>query len=104
MEINLSKFVTLCEDLDIVADPSYSGRGMYGRRCIGIIAKRPNDIAKFLLVLMPQIDPRFSINDGELDYSPDWENFSSDNVGRDIIYYWPTIQAVDVEDAQNTLI
>lgn len=107
MEINREQFVTLCEDYGITPHSSYSGRGMFGKQCIGIEQNRPEDIVKFLYLVVPQIDPRWYENEYQHtnpDYSPEWEDIREDSMGRGQIFYWPGIRAVDPENASSTLI
>jgi hypothetical protein len=93
LEVDSDKFVTLCEDAELRPVLSYSGRGMYGVRCIGIEG-RPGDLVKFLLQVAPQLDSKFEEFEGVLDYSPEWETLASNSMGHDTIYYWPNVKAV----------
>jgi hypothetical protein len=106
MEIDRERFITLCEDFELRSDSRYSGRGMYGGRCVGVEVRNPGDIIKFLYLVVPQIDPNFEYTDQHsfMNYSPEWEDIRSDSMGHNKIYYWPKIQAVNLEDAQDTLI
>ena len=85
-----------CDDEDLRFRRDYSGRGMYGKECIGITA---DDLGSVLRV-METLHDAYSYEDEAVgamyralvDNSP-----RSDNMGLSTIFYWPSI-SVD-EDA-----
>lgn len=83
---------------DVEFRPSYSGRGMYGRSCIGIVGS----YTKCMQVIGEVI--KYASRDIEDDNSRDFENivdtmleFSQDNMGYDIIMYWENLQISEAE-------
>jgi hypothetical protein len=105
MEIDLERFTTLCEDENINPRTKYTGRGMYGTRCIGIVGST-KDLVRFMLKIVPLLDPMWDTewsHDGVMipEYSPEWENVSHDTMGTQLIYYWPAIKAVESEDSKD---
>lgn len=58
----------------------YSGRGMYGRKCLGITTDNMGDM--FVL--------------GQLLHEHDWMGRpSTDSMGRSAIVYWPSVDTTD---------
>ena len=75
---------------------SYSGRFMYGKKCLGIVANSQ----KFLADIINGIAAKFDLYD-DLDKSDRAELFSAlldyktDSMGLSTIYYWPSIPYED---------
>ena len=69
------------ERLDISVRDDYSGRGMYGRYCIGITG----DLSD-LVRLVSRV-----IEDAEEEV-PELANIASDSMGYDKIFYWPSLE------------
>jgi len=73
----------------------YSGRGMYGRECLGVVGGL-SDLIKFVIAVYddwrsyPENWPKGFIP-GQLD-SP-----VTDSMGRESIYYWPAIRVGEEE-------
>lgn len=64
----------------------YSGRGMFGDQCFGIVGST-RDLARFLLRVVPVLED-------EEDVPTDiWEDVRQDNMGLQTIFYWPGISA-----------
>lgn len=63
----------------------YSGRGMFGRKCIGLVWDSPDEYADFVYELQQITDIRLS-------------GAAQDNMGRSMITYWPGYQADDTEE------
>lgn len=66
----------------------YSGRGMYGRSCFGIVG-RMADYSRFLVALATE---------GEEGHDVAWEltdRVSTDNMAYDTIFYFPGAQIED---------
>ncbi len=69
------------EDVEIRGN--YSGRGMYGAQCFGIVCNVGN-LALFCASLGS--------------FADDWDwvmSVRSDNMGRSTIWYWPDVRLVD---------
>lgn len=69
---------------------SYSGRGMYGKRCFGVVV--PHQLALLDLYFSLGYDSR---NGDNFSIPPEP---STDSMGRDTIIYWPSLR-MEVEDA-----
>lgn len=78
----VEELVTVCENNDIEYVPRYSGRGMYGRTCFGIVG-HAGDLATFLMGVSE--DTREKLQDG-------WR---TDNMGLDTIYYWQNVAGIE---------
>ena len=62
----------------------YSGRGMYGATCFGIVGNI-GDFARFIV--------SFIANHADDSTDPDWlGNVLTDGMGLDTIFYWPGVQ------------
>ena len=62
---------------------NYSGRGMYGDTCFGIVGYLP-DLIKFIASFAS--------------FGDDWtwlEDVKEDNMGRQMIFYWPGVKVED---------
>lgn len=73
---------------------SYSGRGMYGSQCLGVVV---TDLGKFIGDVLYEIAVR--IDDGECHavelcepISDAFRGMRTDNMGRDIIVYFPNTE------------
>ena len=90
-------------DLDVTFRSSYSGRGMYGSKCVGIVGDR--DVCMQLIG-----EVIVELESLSLDNFPDYVSalmeFSSDSMGRsDSIIYWtaiPTDDLTEQEDADES--
>lgn len=65
----------ICEENDWDLRTDYSGRGMYGTRCVGIVGPNPLEIVE---AVASQTDLRGA---------------QQDSMGRDAIVYWPGLSA-----------
>lgn len=82
-----------CDKVDNVKFyPKYSGRGMYGRECIGIVGSHTdcmNLIAEVIKnAALEYEDNRYKFND----IVDTLMNSEHDNMGYDIIMYWRKLQ------------
>lgn len=81
-------------DYEVRFRNDYSGRGMYGRRCIGIVGSEKGCKQVVAEVLKqahsdPSSDLEFdTVADTLLDYD-------RDSMGRDIIMYWPQVDSLE---------
>lgn len=84
------------EDDDLGVFRTYSGRGMYGKQCVGIVVSGGGatfELAFGLSAWVQQADVDFEL--GEAFKRP-----LTDSMGYDIIVYWPSIEVVDDEDGE----
>ena len=100
--ISQATFVDTCEEEGVSSYVDYSGRGMYGRKCIGIVGSA-KDLMRFTLILIEQqkiveSDDSYVEIMSETDtrtIHEDWLEARWDNMGSDTIFYWPHIQTID---------
>lgn len=90
---------------------TYSGRGMYGRECVGITGDHSacmKVIAEVIKGLMVDIEDsdgdnptivRMSANE----YVDTLLGFDRDSMGRDVILYWPELSSIDSADELSDL-
>jgi len=112
-----------CEDVgdsDIVSfRNTYSGRGMYGRQCVGIVGTMAEcqlviaQVVKNLSMALSRVakesvDPDYSatednLADTENDFDKaitDLMSFSQDNMGMDMVMYWPGLEPIFEENQE----
>ena len=65
---------------------SYSGRGMYGKTCLGVVVENQNS---FISLIMENID-----DENLEDIADKFLGMKIDNIGRDYIIYFPNIEYV----------
>lgn len=71
--------------------PDYSGRGMYGKTCIGYTGEYPFYFAARLAYLLNDGD---EMDANDLVYAIEGlPECSTDSMGRGTIYYWPAVRA-----------
>lgn len=71
-------------DYDSIIRPAYSGRGMYGETCFGIVGS-DHDLLRFAISLTTE--------DNQAHF---WlPEVRSDQMGLNRIYYWPSVTLVD---------
>lgn len=87
MKIGFDTLSDLAYDADGTAYPNYSGRGMYGKTCVGIVIEE-SDLLKLGVSIANLFD------DDTKEYLVD--NYKTDTMGRQIIVYW---QGLTCEDA-----
>ena len=74
----------------------YSGRGMYGEKCIGIVGSLSDCmrvISAVIVTMSRTLNAEFEGNVQTL------LDFSKDSMGRDLIVYWPTLESFE-EDSE----
>lgn len=76
MITDIETLAAIAEQLDIEATTTYSGRGMYGATCFGIIGST-RDLVTFLRALDDE--------DADALIDP-----SIDSMGVDSVFYWPS--------------
>jgi hypothetical protein len=89
---------------DLGALRTYSGRGMYGRECVGLVVHNVGELLRFVLDLGYLEAEYDGIND-EVSQRV-WNDVNAlvsslaagglttaqDGMGRDTIYYWPSVE------------
>lgn len=76
-------------DDDELSIQSYSGRGMNGMECLGVVV--PSITVFFHKVLIAVLDPDFDNDDSE-DITGAIANMKEDSMGRNDIVYFPNIK------------
>ena len=101
IKVSKARLVELCGDEDVDVRTDYSGRYMYGKSCIGVVGNA-GDLLRFALIIVPQL----ADDDGEVPFSYDeeWFRISQDSMAMDLIFYWPSIQAVDDNELTDDVI
>lgn len=67
---------------------NYSGRGMFGRHCVGFSCEDPGDVRIALALLAHDDDPDLAAAAVVLGETP-----AEDALGEDAIVYWPWVGA-----------
>lgn len=70
---SLQSLIRFCEDHDARVVDDYSGRGMYGAKCIAVYCGRHSEVRDYL--------KRNSMGEGRVD-----------SMGFDVVHYWPSAQ------------
>lgn len=94
--IDFETLKAACEDAGLDYR-SYSGRGMYGDRCLGVTGK---DVPSIFADLLEAFSNMYT-DEGDVDMSSVAELFRRtkwDSMGLDVIVYWPRIKWVDEEE------
>src|SRR5687768_3238989 len=83
-------------DPDVDFRPNYSGRGMYGRTCLGIVHDDRNTVAAFLYILADELGKDF------LDLLSEVGG-AQDGMGLSTITYFSgiTVEGADEEDEED---
>ena len=64
----------------------YSGRGMFGKKCLGVVVRSGDSFMAFLIELTKYLDEQ-----GIEDMDCELESASYDDLGKDTIVYFPRI-------------
>lgn len=89
-----------CDEIGDVEYQRYSGRGMYGDQCVGIVGSWRNCMNVIGFVIKAHNDELFGAEDDvsfeEFNTNVDMlMDFRSDQMGRsDVVVYWPDIEYV----------
>jgi hypothetical protein len=76
----------VCERKEVEFRSNYSGRGMYGKNCCGIVGS-PSDLVKVVLAVVTETDP-----ESAEDFTAVLEdNLCTDSMGYNTIFYWPSL-------------
>lgn len=90
-----NKIAQILEDEGSYSIRSYSGRGMYGKSCIGFDVGNTSDMLKIILILAANTDEE-GIEDWLFDLA---ENARTDSMGMGQIIYFPKYPpATNIED------
>lgn len=76
---------------------NYSGRGMYGKDCVGIVG--PNPLKMFCYCAGTCVDVHYDRGDIAVEFFDLLSNHKQDSMGRDTIIYFPEWN-VDEDDAK----
>ena len=88
VEEAIRKYVDENEQYSIYEN--YSGRGMFGRTCLGVIVQEHDSFMEFLMNLTRYMDAN-----GVEDTNFSLEGVAYDNLGLDTIVYFPSIEGVE---------
>lgn len=91
-QADMFEYAALEADLDIY--PDYSGRGMYGRRCLGVVGSDAQSLFRLAATLAHQGDDGVDILTALADHQ-----LASDNMGLQRIWYWPWVAMPDDYEA-----
>lgn len=88
VEEAIKNFISENEQYELYEN--YSGRGMFGRTCLGIIVQRNDSFIDFIIKLTKYLDD----NDvDDIDFK--LEGATYDNLGLDTVVYFPNIGGDD---------
>lgn len=91
------KLIEIFEDADY--NPrSYSGRGMFGCQCLGVECKDPTRM--ILDVIISCCGMAESVSD-VADFCEELKRSNTDNMGLDMIVYWPGIKWEEKEEEED---
>lgn len=104
MSINTENLASIIEDAADAVDGTftsdYSGRGMYGKDCVGVVFEDTGGLvamgAQIAWCVADRADYSFDMSgvfDAMEDVISDLQNMRMDTMGTGIIVYWPNIQA-----------
>ena len=86
---------------------NYSGRAMFGRQCLGVVVSDSDDLPKIAIALAMALEiPEDAMNSVSftapelLELVTTMPGMVTDNMGHDIIAYWPSI-SVEAEDEED---
>jgi hypothetical protein len=75
---------------------SYSGRCMYGKTCVGVVAGDLSSFLSFFAFLVRCLD-----DDNDIEKIA---NVRQDSMGRQTIYYWPSIESEEFEEDEGVML
>jgi hypothetical protein len=87
---NLQTILEACDDCQVC---SYSGRGMSGRTCLGIVVN--SSVGEVLAMLVESVDDS---NREEIVQAV--RSMRTDSMGRGVVLYWPSIAFVGPTGAE----
>lgn len=89
---SIEEKLELSQLTDFVIHKGYSGRGMNGKKCFGIELQEGDSAWELAMAL-----------GGAADCDIDWMLLPPkvDNLGRNLIYYWPHVEVMDESDEED---
>ncbi len=81
-KLTFERLKTIIEAADVGTPRSYSGRGMYGKYCIGVSV---DDVSEALAAMT-------EFCDDTSEAASILRSYRSDSMGRRVIVYWPNIK------------
>jgi hypothetical protein len=89
---NIQEKLDLSQLTDFIIHKDYSGRGMNGRKCFGIELQEGDSAWELAMAL-----------GGAADCDIDWMLLPPkvDNMGHNLIYYWPNVEVRDDSDDED---
>ena len=90
VEKAIRNFVAVNEGYELYEN--YSGRGMFGRICLGVVVKMGYSYMDFLVKLTQYLDEN-NVDDADLML----EGAAVDDLGMDTIVYFPRMEGTDAE-------
>lgn len=103
MKISQSKWDELTNDIldqahgfSVDVRDDYSGRGMYGKTCVGFVTDSPIKFAMTLASVLTGWERDYDESGEDYDF-PVWYDLTvaTDNMARDAIVYFPNLQIED---------
>lgn len=102
MNISFISFQDLCNAIESAGykPRSYSGRGMYGKRCLGVTCNNTSNVVLDILpeLLIGGIDDADVPSEFIEEACELLRNARTDSMGRGAIIYWPEIEWEESED------
>ncbi len=98
------KLITILRDVDGVDEPgSYSGRGMYGARCVSVTTRLHE--AEVILAIVERALECLDLTNADDDATMRnliyvLKSTRSDSMGLERVYYWPSLKWTDDLDAE----
>lgn len=86
---------SLAQDAGYSVQP-YSGRGMYGKKCLGVVVKQGKELGNFIGDILEELsraeytDP-LQYTNALVQLSEDFQNLRQDNLGISTIIYFPNV-------------
>ena len=94
-------------EYDVSFRNDYSGRGMYGRNCVGIVGSESSCLKVIAEVIKGAREELKKVQLGSSEHEGDMLfgqvvdtllNYDRDSMGRSVILYWPQLESIEDED------
>lgn len=76
---------------------SYSGRGMYGKQCLGVEISRDQSIGDLFAMILEEVDGQDDLRE----IADGFHGMCWDSMGLDMIYYFPNVPYFNEEDHED---
>lgn len=87
-------------DLDPAGiDWDYSGRGMFGRTCVGYVTSDGDGVAPVMFTLGYAMGTLYADVPGDGEVEDGFHNARTDSMGLDMIVYWPELDTTEMTRA-----